>query len=60
MVEWSEDHVVAVCYFNTQYFDLIDGTWLNWRSCGTLRWQVETASWECWGVVCGKLVPPRL
>jgi hypothetical protein len=43
MTEWSEDHVVAVGYFNTLHFGLIDGTWLNWRPAGALRSKVETA-----------------
>jgi hypothetical protein len=46
MVEWSEDHVMAVGYFNTQHFGLIDGTWLNWRPGEALRWKVETTGWE--------------
>jgi hypothetical protein len=37
MVKWSEDHVAAVGYFNTQHFGLINGTWLNWRPDMTLR-----------------------
>jgi hypothetical protein len=55
MAEWSEDHVVAVGYFNTLHFGLIDGTWLNWRPAGALRLKVETAGWKSWGVVCGKI-----
>jgi hypothetical protein len=60
MAEWSEDHVTAVGYFNSQHFGLIDGTWLNWRTGGTLMWKVETVGWDGWGVVCGKPTPPRL
>jgi hypothetical protein len=29
MAEWSEDHVVAVGYFNTQHLGLVDKVWLN-------------------------------
>jgi hypothetical protein len=42
MAGWSKDHVVAIGS-QTQYFGLVDGTWLNWRLGGTLRWKVETA-----------------
>jgi hypothetical protein len=37
---------MAVGYFNTQHFGLIDGTWLNWRPGEALRWKVETTGWE--------------
>jgi hypothetical protein len=32
----------------------------NLRSDEVLRWKVETIGWEGWGVICEKLVPPRL
>jgi hypothetical protein len=32
----------------------------NLRPGGTLRWKVETVSWEGQGVVFGKLAPPKL
>jgi hypothetical protein len=60
MIELSEDHVVAVGYFSTLNFGLIDETWLNRRPGGALRWKVETTGWEGRGVVCGKPAPPRL
>jgi hypothetical protein len=60
MAEWSEDHVAAIDYFNTQHFGLIDGIWLNWRPGESLRWKVETTGWEGWGVICGKPTHPRL
>jgi hypothetical protein len=59
MAEWSKDHVAAIVPL-TQHFGLADGTWLNWRPGGTLRWKVETAGWEGRGVVCGKSAPARL
>jgi hypothetical protein len=41
MVEWSEDHMTAVGYFNTQHFGLVVGAWLNWRPGGALggKWR---------------------
>jgi hypothetical protein len=59
MIEWSEDHVMAVGYFNTQHLGLVDKVWLNWRSGGALRWKGEAAGWEGRGVVCGKPAPLR-
>jgi hypothetical protein len=60
MAEWSEDHVAAVCYFNTQHLGLVDKVWLNLRSGGALRWKGETAGWKGRRVVCEKLAPSRL
>jgi hypothetical protein len=60
VAEWSEDHVTAVGYFNTQHFGLVDKVWLNWRPGRAFRWKVETTSWKGRRVVCGKLTPPRL
>jgi hypothetical protein len=37
MVEWSKDHVVAICSLKLNTLGLIAGTWLNWRSGGALR-----------------------
>jgi hypothetical protein len=59
MTGWSEHHVAAIGS-QTQYFGLVDGTWLNWIPGGALRWKVETTGWEGQGVVCGKPAPPRL
>jgi hypothetical protein len=59
MAEWSKDHVTVIGSLNLN-FGLVDRTWLNWRSGGTLRWKVETVDWEGQGVVCGKPAPPRL
>jgi hypothetical protein len=47
MAEWSKGHVTAVGYFNTQHFDLRDGTWLNWRPGGAIR--------EKWRQLVGKV-----
>jgi hypothetical protein len=33
---------------------------VNQRPGETLRWKVEAAGWEGWGVVCEKSAPPRL
>jgi hypothetical protein len=60
MAEWSEDHMAAVGYFNTQHLGLVDKAWLNWRLDRVLRWKVETAGWEGQRVVCGKPTPPGL
>jgi hypothetical protein len=60
MAERSENHMAAVGYFNTQHFRLINGTWLNWKSSGALRWKGEIAGWEGRGVVCEKPTPLRL
>jgi hypothetical protein len=46
--------------FYTQHLGLVDGTLLNWRPGGALRWKVGTAGWEGREVVCGKPAPPRL
>jgi hypothetical protein len=59
MDEWLEDHVAAIGSLNSISW-LVDGTWLNWRSSGALRWKVETTDWEVRGVVYGKPAPPRL
>jgi hypothetical protein len=40
MAEWSKDNVAAIVPL-TQHFGLADGTWLNWRPGGALRWKVE-------------------
>jgi hypothetical protein len=60
MVEWLKDHMAVVGYFNTQYFGVLNGTGLNWRLGGALRWKVETACWNGRGVICDKPAPPRL
>jgi hypothetical protein len=57
MVEWSEDHGATIGSLNLN-FGLIDGSWLNWRPGGTLRWKVEAVGWEGRRVVCGKPAPP--
>jgi hypothetical protein len=59
MVEWSEDHVAAIGSLNLK-FGTFGRLWLNWRPGEALRWKVETIGQEGWGVVCGKLAPPRL
>jgi hypothetical protein len=59
VAEWSEDHVTAVGYINTQHLGLVDKAWLNWRPGGALRWKVETTGWEGQGVVSDKPAPPR-
>jgi hypothetical protein len=58
MVEWSEDHMVDIGSLKLEPWKLC--IWLNWRPGRTLRWKVETVSWEGQGVVCGKLAPRRL
>jgi hypothetical protein len=52
MAEWLKDHVTAVGYFNTQHFDLMDGTWLNWRLGGAIRekWRQLVGKVEEWYV----------
>jgi hypothetical protein len=59
MAEWSEDHVAAIGSLNSMPW-LVDGSWLNSRSGGALRWKVETTGWEGRGVICGKTTPPLL
>jgi hypothetical protein len=59
MIGWSEDHVAAIGS-QTQYFGIVDGTWLNWRPGGALRWKAKTAGWEGRGVVHAKPAPSRL
>jgi hypothetical protein len=59
MVEWSEDHVPAIGFLNSN-IGLFGSSWLNWRPGGTLRWKVKTVGWEGQGVVCEKLEPSRL
>jgi hypothetical protein len=41
MVEWSEDHVVAIGSINSN-FGLVSRTWLNRRPGGVIRWKVES------------------
>jgi hypothetical protein len=47
-------------FFKTQYFGLITGTWLKWRSGGATRgkWRQLVGKVREW--VCGKPTPPRL
>jgi hypothetical protein len=59
MVEWSKDHVAAICFLNSN-FGIFGSSWLNWRPGGALRWKVETTGREGRRVVCGKLAPLRL
>jgi hypothetical protein len=59
MTEWSEDHVAAIGFLNSN-FGLFGSSWLNWRLGGNLRWKLETISWQGRGVVSGKPAPPRL
>jgi hypothetical protein len=45
MVDWSEDHVVAIGFLNLN-FGTFGRAWLNWRPGGTLSWKVETTGWD--------------
>jgi hypothetical protein len=64
MAEWSEDHVAAVGYFNTEHFGLVDKTWLNWRLGRALRgkWRQLVGKVEEWYAVSQHLqgCSPRL
>jgi hypothetical protein len=59
MAEWSEDHVAAIGFLNSNlvYFG---SSCLNWRPNGALRWKGEAIGWEGWRVACGKLACSRL
>jgi hypothetical protein len=59
MAELSEDHGVAIGSLNIM-FGLMDGSWLNWRLSGALRWKGETTGLEARGVICRNTAPPRL
>jgi hypothetical protein len=59
MAEWSEDHEAAIGSLNFK-FDLMDGSWLNWRLGGALQWKGETAGWKGPRVVRGKPAPSML
>jgi hypothetical protein len=60
MVEWSKDHMAAICSLKTQHFGLLAKTWLKWRPGGAIRgkWGQLVGKVGVW--VYGKPAPPRL
>jgi hypothetical protein len=47
-------------FFKTQHFDLVAGTWLNWRPGRALRGKRRQLVGKVGEWVCGKPAPPKV
>jgi hypothetical protein len=50
MVEWSKDHVVAICSLNLNH-EIFCRFWLNWALGGALKWKAEKPSGQFLGLI---------